>query len=75
MSQPTAPDQHDDSAPHQRPRRIVRRAMNSEAAAGPSFRVKVTWRFTPEDRSRLQRLARLLFDPDTDRESTRSSHP
>jgi hypothetical protein len=68
MSQPTAPDQHDDSAPHQRTRRIVRRAMNSEAAAGPSLRVKVTWRFASEDRSRLQRLTRLLFDQNTDRE-------
>lgn len=80
MSQPTAPDQHDHNQPHQRTRRVVRRRMDSEVAAEPSSKavtgrpVEVTWRFV-EDPARLQRLLRLLFDQDIDRELTRSGEP
>ncbi len=30
----------------------------------------VTWRFVPDDRSRLQRLLRLLFEQDTEQKQT-----
>jgi hypothetical protein len=74
MSQPTLPDQHDHNPPRQR----TRRTMDSEGAAGssskgwrPGREVKVTWRFV-DDPARLERLVRLLFDQDIDREPTES---
>jgi hypothetical protein len=39
-------------------------ALSSKAVTGvPPM---VTWRFSPDDRSRLQRLLRLLFEQDTE---------
>ncbi len=74
MSQPTSPDQHDHN-----PRQGTRRTMDREGAARssskgwrPGKEVKVTWRFV-EDPARLERLVRLLFDQDIDREPTESS--
>jgi hypothetical protein len=74
MSHPTSPDQH-----NHKPRQGARRTMDSEGAARspsegwrPGREVRVTWRFV-EDPARLERLVRLLFDQDIDREPTESS--
>jgi hypothetical protein len=45
-------------------------APPSEAATGSPL--KVIWRFVPDDRSRLQRLVRLLFEQDTEHEQVES---
>lgn len=39
-------------------------ALSSKAVTG--MPPVVTWRFAPHDRSRLQRLLRLLFEQDTE---------
>lgn len=46
-------------------------APSSKAVTGRP--PKVIWRFAPDDRSRLQRLLRFLFEPDTEQEQVEGS--